>query len=278
MTRPIDSLRTVASDYDAIVFDQWGVMHNGTTPYPGAVAGLEALRGRVGGMAVLSNSGKRAALNAERISAMGFDSSLFDIIMTGGEALWLEIAAGRISERAFFAVERGEGDAEAWASGLDIALPDRIEDADAVLLMGVPDGSDLAAWESLLKKALERRLTMFCANPDRGSPRAEGIVISPGALASAYRGMGGAARSYGKPHRPVFEAVEKVLGAGKILMVGDSFEHDVAGAQAAGWDSLLIRGGIHADAFAAGDPDRTLRALASQNRCRPPTYRMETLR
>jgi HAD superfamily hydrolase (TIGR01459 family) len=278
VTLLIEQLETVASHYDAIVFDQWGVLHNGSVPYPGAVGCLQQLRAAGHRLAVLSNSGKRAQPNAARIADMGFDQALFAFVMTSGEALWSEITHGQIAAQRFFPIERAPGDAAAWAEGLDIALVAKPDYAQALLLMGLPDGSELAAWQPLLDQAKARGLPIYCTNPDRSSPRAGGLVVSPGALAFAYQDMGGEVRFYGKPHRPVFEALEEALQTRKLLMIGDSLEHDIAGAQGAGWDSLLIQGGLYAKDFAQGDQDETLARLVAEKGCEPPTYRMETLR
>ena len=277
MTRRIDTLVEVASQYDAIVFDQWGVLHNGSTPYPGAIACLNTLKQSGQRLTVLSNSGKRAAPNAARIADMGFAPTLFEFVMTSGEALWQEIAGGAVSERAFHPIERAPGDAAAWAGGLDIEFRETLEGADAILLMGLPDGSKLDGWQTFLEQALQRALPVFCTNPDRSSPRADGLVISSGALAFAYRDMGGKVRFYGKPHHPVYAALEQALGANNLLMVGDSLEHDIAGAQTAGWDNLLIEGGLYAAAFATSDAQTTLDALVREKGCAPPTYRMDLL-
>ena len=55
---------------------------------------------------------------------------------------------------------------------------------------------------------------------------------------------------YGKPHGPAAAACLRLLGPevdpSRVLMVGDSIEHDVAGANAAGIHSLFVAGGIHA--------------------------------
>ncbi|MEM1341561.1 MAG: HAD hydrolase-like protein, partial [Pseudomonadota bacterium] len=60
---------------------------------------------------------------------------------------------------------------------------------------------------------------------------------------------------YGKPHVPIFAAMERALDlpSEALLMVGDSLEHDIAGAQAAGWQSLFLRAGLHAKHFVAAD-------------------------
>ncbi|MEM6759152.1 MAG: TIGR01459 family HAD-type hydrolase [Pseudomonadota bacterium] len=273
MTRDIASLAEVAHGYDAIVLDQWGVLHDGTVPYPGAVASLTRLRSDGHRLAVLSNSGKRAAPNAARIAAMGFPQDMFEIVMTSGEALWRDLRDGAIAARRFYPIERSAGDAEAWAQGLDIDMCG-LGAAEAILLMGLPDGNAASDWSDVLHTALKRDLSVYCSNPDRHSPRAGGLVVSPGALAFDYADQGGTVHFYGKPHVPIFDALERHLGTSRILMVGDSLEHDIAGAHAAGWDSILVRCGLYARDFAAGPMEQVLAHLVARQGVSPPTFTM----
>lgn len=275
MTKAIDTIQAIASDYDVIVFDQWGVLHNGSMPYPGALGAIAGLDGKT---AVLSNSGKRSAPNLDRIAKMGFDTKVFDFVMTSGEALWRDVQNGVIDARSVRAIERADGDAANWAEGLDITLTNDENQAEAILLMGLPDRSDLSHWIESLETWKARGLTVYCSNPDRQSPRAGRLVISPGALAFAYTEMGGNVVFYGKPYLPVFKAVEQVFGSGRYLMVGDSMEHDIAGAQSAGWDSLLIEGGLYAERFAQGKSEDVLIEIAREKDCNLPTYRSRGLR
>jgi HAD superfamily hydrolase (TIGR01459 family) len=281
MTRAIDSLKGIAGQFDAIVLDQWGVLHDGSAPYPGAVVALRALKAAGRRLAVLSNSGKRAAPNAARIAAMGFDAGLFETVMTSGEALWQDIAAGRVGAQILYPIERAPGDARDWAQGLTITLTDSLQNADAVLLMGLPDDAAPGAYQPVFDAALARNLPVFCTNPDRASPRASGgIVASSGALAHAHLAQGGTVHFYGKPHLPVFQAVTAALGAepARILMVGDSLEHDIAGAVAAGWSSAFIQGGLHAAAFcAANDMDALVRLARTENSPMP-DFTLQSLR
>lgn len=278
MTRHLDTIKEIASDYDAIVLDQWGVLHDGTLPYGAAIEILSELKACGSRLAVLSNSGKRAAPNADRITAMGFEPDLFEHVMTSGEALWTDIRDQRINEMRFYAIERSEGDAQHWARGLDIELTQSLQDASAVLLMGLPDGSKLHDWTSFLEEALNAQIPVYCSNPDRQSPRANGLVISPGALGFAYRDMGGKTVFYGKPHAPIFRSLEKALGTRNLLMVGDSLEHDISGGHAAGWDTLLVRGGLYADDFDQAGIDETLTRLRAAKSCAAPTYSIEVLK
>jgi HAD superfamily hydrolase (TIGR01459 family) len=266
VTARIARLTEIAPRFGTVVLDQSGVLHDGTRPYPGALAAVAALRAAGLRLAVLSNSGKRAGPNAARIAAMGFDVGSFEVVMTSGEALWQDIAAGHVTARCLWPIERAPGDAAEWAAGLGVTLTDRLAAADAILLMGLPDGADPADHNATLAEARTRGLPVLCTNPDRASPRGGGLnVASPGALAHAHAAAGGDVRFYGKPHLPVFRAIEAALGlpSGRLLMVGDSLEHDIAGATAAGWASAFVEGGLHAARFAQGDPGAVLSRLAA---------------
>ncbi len=249
--QPIDSILDVAGSYDTIVFDQWGVLHNGSVPYEHAVRTIVRLMQTTQELCVLSNSGKRADLNRARITGMGFPEAAFHTVMTSGEALALDIERGALGKaKTLFAITAKARDAQSWATGLDVRFTQSLAEADAVLLMGLPDATDHPEERETLANALQAGKRVICSNPDHASPRANGKhVESPGALAHAYHKAGGEVVFYGKPHRPIFDTLFAHVSATdptRVLMVGDSPEHDIAGAESAGWDSLFISGGLHA--------------------------------
>lgn len=256
MVARIDTLLDIAPRFDAIVLDQWGVLHDGTMPYAGAIDALSQLRRTGMRLAVLSNSGKRAAPNIARIARMGFSPDLFDLFLTSGEALWRDIHGKAVPERIFCPIEAAYGDAKRWAEGLDVTLVDTPDRAEAMLLMGLSDQISADAI-TMMQDARMQGLPVYCTNPDRASPRAGGIMVtSPGALAHEYAQDGGRVIFYGKPYQPVFAAVASGLDVvpERLLMVGDSFEHDIAGGASAGWSTAFIEGGLHAAAFAPPPP------------------------
>jgi len=55
---------SIASSFAAVFFDQYGVLHDGRSPYPGARDALAALKSRGVKIVVLSNSGRTGAANA----------------------------------------------------------------------------------------------------------------------------------------------------------------------------------------------------------------------
>jgi len=279
VTQILKNISAVAPNYDAIVLDQWGVLHDGSTAYAGVVDCLVDLAHSGICLAVLSNSGKRSAPNAARIADIGFATSLFKAVMTSGEALWRDFANGTIVEHRFFPIERSVGDAANWAMGLDIGLEDNVANAQAILLMGLPDGHSTAQWQEILDQAFAARLPIYCSNPDLISPRAGGqLVTSPGALAHAYHKRGGKVVLYGKPHRPIFDGLKAALNAERLLMVGDSIEHDIAGGHTAGWDTVLVQGGLYAADFNHDPHDVTLTRLLAEKGCEPPTFSIEQLK
>ena len=279
MTKKINSISEIVHEYDAIVFDQWGVLHDGKVSFEGAIECLNGLKKSNVKLAILSNSGKRSLSNADRISMMGFQSTLFETIMTSGEALWTDISSNIINEKKFFPIERDKGDAKLWAESLDVSFEDTVHSAQAILLMGLPDGDDLINWTDILEIALDLNLPLYCSNPDLLSPRPGGkLITAAGVLAHHYRECGGRVVFYGKPHEEIFKKLQNILNSKRILMVGDSLDHDILGAFSAGWDTLLVKCGIHAPEFVRNNDTITLKKIINLKKCKPPTYLIESVK
>src|SRR5579872_3133206 len=75
--RFIAGLREIAFDYDGFVLDLWGVLHDGSTPYPGVLDALSRLKSAGKRIVILSNAPRRAALVAKRMSEIGIEPSLY---------------------------------------------------------------------------------------------------------------------------------------------------------------------------------------------------------
>ena len=275
--RPIGSLSEVASGYDAVVLDQWGVLHDGSAPYPRAAAAMTALA-RVTRIAVLSNSGKRSAVNRARIRDIGLPD-LAEVVMTSGEALWRDLSEGRSSIGRPYPVADTQENAVAWAEGLPLTFAATPDEADAILVMGLSE-TGVEEARAAIAAGVQKGLPILCSNPDRGSPRAGGrVALSPGALAGEAEERGAAVTWYGKPYRPVFDATRRALGLpedARLLMVGDSPAHDIAGGQGAGWDTVLIAGGLHQGRLRGGDI-AAVAALCAEEGAPEPDYVLETL-
>ncbi|KAG6738902.1 hypothetical protein POTOM_058525 [Populus tomentosa] len=71
--------------FKAWFLDQFGVLHDGKQPYPGAISTLQKLATTGAKMVIISNSSRRASTTMEKMKSLGFDTSLFLGAITSGE-------------------------------------------------------------------------------------------------------------------------------------------------------------------------------------------------
>jgi len=262
----LKGLSEVARDYDGILFDIFGVIHNGVACFDGAIEALAGLQAAGIPYGFLSNMPFRAARVAESLMRRGVPEGLIRPAMSSGEAVYQALKAGGFGKTYAF---QGPDSTREIIPEVFFEAP--VGAADFVLVSGIGDTDEPEDYAALLDTALARGLPMLCANPDLRVGRGDKMVNCAGLLVDAYARMGGDARWMGKPHKAVFEMAGEMLG-GKLLMVGDSLRTDIAGAQGAGLDTVFIRSGIH-----AGANDTELDTLCNTHSIRP-TFAISFLR
>ncbi len=244
----------VAQEHDGFILDQWGVLHDGATPYPGAVDCLRRIRAAGKGVVILSNSGKRGDENTRRMESMGFERAWFDAVISAGDDARDAILRSpepfyRNLGRRCLAMTRAEE--THLADGLGLELVADVEQADFLFALTIDaPRQSVAGWEPVLARAAQRGLPMVCGNPDfvRTAPDGQ-LFEAPGLLARRYAELGGAVRLHGKPCAGIYESCLRTLALprARIAAVGDSLHHDVAGAAGAGLHSVFVAGGVHRD-------------------------------
>jgi HAD superfamily hydrolase (TIGR01459 family) len=263
----LEGIAGLAPRYDGFILDVWGVLHDGVAPYPGVIDALERLRDSGKRVVLLSNAPVRAGTVRSRLARLGIDSSLFQAIMTSGEEVWRSLSDrtdpfyAALGRRCLFV---GPQRHDSMFDGLDLTLVEAPAAADFILNTGPDDlDDDATLYRALLEDAARRRVPMLCANADLHVMQGDTVIVCAGTLARIYEEMGGKVRWHGKPHASVYAACLDLLGPTdrpRILCVGDSLRTDIAGANAAGLDSLLVAGGMHAGDLGAAagplDPDR----------------------
>jgi HAD superfamily hydrolase (TIGR01459 family) len=249
-TIAISGLRAIVDRFDHVLLDQWGTLHEGKTIFPAARECVARLREAGKRVLVLSNSGKRANRNQERLATLGLSPEAYDGILSSGEVTWSGLHARSHQPftglgRACFLITR-DGD-RSIVEGLDLTIVTDVQEADFILLGGLDDAAAAPEhWHGSLSTAAARQLPMLCANPDLVMFGARGLIPAPGALAAFYQRLGGTATFVGKPHAPMFAAALKRLGnpdPRRILVIGDSLDHDIAGGRAAAMLTLLVSSG-----------------------------------
>lgn len=251
----IEGIGALAGRFAAMLLDQFGVLHDGRAAFPGALDAVRRLRDAGLRLAVLSNSGKRAAANAARLAELGFAAELFDAVITSGELcrqlLLEDLASGRLAAGTPVHLIASAPEASPL-EGVELTRARRPEEAALVLIAGRdPRGPALDTELAPLLPLARRGIPCLCANPDRTIYGPAGPMPGPGALAEAYGAAGGPVRMVGKPRPEIFRAALAALGGPapeRTLMVGDSPSHDTAGAVALGLSTLLIESGVQAAA------------------------------
>jgi HAD superfamily hydrolase (TIGR01459 family) len=234
---------------DAFLLDQFGTLHDGTAPYPGVADALRAMRTAGRKLAMLSNSGKRSAENAARLARLGLPAHLFDAVVTSGEVGRGLLAAGRIgaargARRCLLLERHGDG---SLLAGLNL-VPGPAAAAELVVIAGSEgERRTLDAYAAELAPLARAGIPALCLNPDRVMLTRRGLTFGAGQIAERYEGLGGSVTWIGKPYPDVYAATLAALGnppPARVAAIGDSVEHDVAGARAAGCAAWLVRTGI----------------------------------
>jgi HAD superfamily hydrolase (TIGR01459 family) len=238
--------------YDGVILDLWGVVHDGRTPYPGAESALAQMMAAGKKVVMLSNAPRRAEAVIEGMAAMGLGRALYSDVLSSGELTW-----GALKRRD-----------DTWLKGLGRRClhlgPDRdvglMEGLDLEMIAGPAAGAfilntgpwrdeeTLADYQDLLARAAGLAMPMICANPDMEVIRAGNRIICAGTLAAHYETLGGVVRSFGKPYPETYDACLRLMGLAdksRLIAIGDSFSTDIAGANTAGVDAVLVTSGIH---------------------------------
>jgi HAD superfamily hydrolase (TIGR01459 family) len=241
MMRRISGLADIAQDFDAMLIDQFGVIHDGQKPYPGAAKALAELHVLNIPVIIMTNSGKRAASNAERIVKMGIPRAHFVDCVSSGEVAFQSLNV----KRAFLIGKDGED------YGFDpIIFVKRPEDAEVMLILG--SNAPATSLDEYRQMFGGLTLPAICCNPDKLMLTSNGLQPAPGALADIYAEMGGQVTWIGKPHAGIYKFALARLGAPeRVLCIGDSAEHDVAGGRGVGLTTLLVQQGISASIMEA---------------------------
>ena len=247
-------------NYDGVILDVWGVLHDGAKPFPGVLDTLHRLKQGGKKTLVLSNAPRRAVPVSHRLTDIGIARDLYDHIHTSGEETWQHLT--RRDEPFYRAIGRTcymvapDRDSDVML-GLDLERVRDLEQASFIFNVG-PWGwdEDVVRYEDMLQAALRRELPMVCANPDIVVHHLGRRAICAGAIALRYEQLGGIVRWHGKPYADVYKTALAQLGIPnpkRILAIGDSLRTDIAGANGAGIDAIVVAGGIHYEEFGCAE-------------------------
>ena len=247
----IASFAKIAANYDVILCDVWGVLHNGVAAFAPAAEALKRARAAGTTVILVSNAPRPREGVAKILDGLGVPRDAYDTIVTSG-MVTNALLAGRAGIRFWhLGPERDIG----IYDGLDLVFSG-LEDAELIVCTGLFDDTVETPedYADRLRAARARKLPFICANPDIVVERGGDLIWCAGAIAEAYAQLGGEVVFCGKPHRPIYEtalATARTLRgsatpAGRVIAIGDALRTDLAGALGVGIDCLFVAAGIHA--------------------------------
>ena len=262
MTTPV-TIRQLADRYDTLLFDSYGVLVNEATGLPGASELIEWLEKSGKSYFIVTNDASRSINSrAEKFVEQGVPVPAERIVNSGclipqffrqnGLTGAPTVVFG--SPDAFAYVEEG---------GAKIVPLDQMNEATVFVLAddaGYDWRSNLNELISTLnhKALISEPFTLLLPNPDLIYSSGENeYSFAAAALAeiveSALERLFGDSPDHrfirlGKPFPPIFDEAMRRAGATNrktVVMIGDQFETDIAGAVSYGIDSAVVTTGIN---------------------------------
>ncbi len=257
-----NGLSDIAADYDILLCDVWGVIHNGRESWPAACEALSRFNRDQGHVVLISNSPRPSSDVVAQLDALGVPRDSWRAFVTSGDATRMELAKRAPGPAWIIGPDRD------WPlyEGLGLDTVPGAEDAAFISVTGPVDDTVETPedYRARLSAGVARDLELICANPDRVVQRGDRLIYCGGSLADLYESLGGRVTMAGKPFDPIYDLAlaegERLLGKpvdrARVLCIGDGVVTDVLGANRQALDCLFIAQGIHGDA--ARGPDGRL--------------------
>jgi HAD superfamily hydrolase (TIGR01459 family) len=261
VTQHIDRFSSLAQQYDVVLSDVWGVIHNGVAAFPEACEALMAYRKAGGTVILITNAPRPNGSIVRQLEALRVPAESYDGIVSSGDVTRTVIRQ-RPGQSIF---HLGPARDRPIFEGLNVEFADA-ETADYVVCSGLfnDDTETPDDYRDLLAVMRARGLFMLCGNPDVVVERGHHLIFCAGAIADLYASLGGEVLYAGKPYRPIYDMAlqkaETVRGEPtrreRVLTIGDSVRTDFTGAVRQGLDCLFVTAGIHSAELGGRDmPD-----------------------
>ncbi|MDX2095282.1 MAG: TIGR01459 family HAD-type hydrolase [Alphaproteobacteria bacterium] len=237
------NLEEIIGNYDAFIVDLWGVIHDGTHLYPGAAETLALLHSLNKPVVFLSNAPRISAKAQGNLDRLNIPRSHYLEIVTSGQVAHDLLARDASPKRRYYYLGPSK-DEDVLDDLPNYQRVDEPAEAGFILCTGYEeDGQPHEEIVPLLLQLLH--LPMLCINPDMEVVKQDGTQwLCAGAVATEFTQLGGKVAYTGKPFPEVYQVCKLLLGNLRTLCVGDNPATDIKGANEAGFDSLLITGGV----------------------------------
>ena len=235
--KPID----IIDNYDLFLVDIWGVIYEGTYVYPGVVESLGWIASKKT-LCFVSNSPRLKSGVKERLKSFGINANE-DMIYSSGAVAAMMISESEkylgIKNPAIYELTDDYFKTIYSETGWNFTKD--ITQANILLVTAqMKEGDNLTKHDATMKAAAKLGLVCICPNPDTIIPEGNSKTYCPGFIVRNYTEK---LVYTGKPHPYIFQPVlekYKHIPKDRILMIGDTVDMDILGAQNVGIKSALV--------------------------------------
>lgn len=267
-------LSGIIDDYDLVLCDVWGVLHNGKNIWMDAANALTKARDKGVPVVMITNAPRPQGPVLRQLASMNCPDGVFDDLVTSGD-----VTRALIERLDGPVYHIGPERDYALYEGLDVEFCEP-EGAAGIVCTGLFDDYNEHPDDYIerFKSYVEMKLPFICANPDIVVEVVDKLLWCAGALAREYEKLDGETQIVGKPHAPIYDVAiergEKILGRKidrtRVIGIGDGLPTDVLGASNNDIDCLFITNGIHAADYTSGEVnDSRLQNFLKENNASP---------
>lgn len=240
----VPGLAHIADEFDAFLFDAFGVLNVGNSGIPGAPETVRTLQANGKQTLVVTNAGsvdKRELMKKYR--RLGFVFSADQVVSSRGQML---VALQAYPDTMHWGVAAFAGAGLEYIDArLTLLEQERhvYESVDGIILLSSHDWTQDR--QDLLVSAITARpRPVLVGNPDIIAPRETRFSLEPGFFAHDLADRTGVEPAYyGKPFSQVFAEAARRIGKidpARVLMLGDTLHTDILGGVAAGFKTALV--------------------------------------
>ena len=274
-------LRHIIDQYECILCDVWGVLHNGKAIWEDAANALRQAREAGLPVVMITNAPRPQGPVLKQLANMSCPEGVFDELVTSGD-----VTRALINQLDGPIYHIGPERDYTLYEGLDVSFSNP-EEASGIVCTGLFDDYNEHPTEYVdrFKTYVDLGLPLICANPDIVVEVVDRLLWCAGALAREYDQLGGETRIVGKPYAPIYEVAlghaERISGKSldrkRVLAIGDGLPTDIKGAYENQLNALFITNGIHANEYTNGDVDTERLEIFLAENDAAPAHWMKTL-
>ena len=240
-------LLSTLDDYDAYLFDLWGVIVEGAELYSGVVDTINQIS-KSKKVFFVSNAPRPRFNSYERLKSWGLEVAQESVYTSGEIARQIILSSKeRLGIDKPLIYHLGADRNSEILAELNLSTTNDLVSANILLLSLYRDeGDNLEEFDQLFETALEKNIICICANPDTIIPNLGIKRYCSGYFAAKYQQLGGKVIYTGKPGAEIFNQVLSTMPnmpKNRVLMIGDTLDTDILGANGAGIYSSLVMTG-----------------------------------